>query len=586
MGKNMGKNMGLNQSMSRSGFVKTVGVGMAAAATGLGGVARADAATAQIARNPYTRKISDDTIEVYPINPARVPPADENALESHGTVFNRTDVGNVQMAVDYVPVGGTVILRSADKFGEIRPFDFGTDGSVKLTKSVKIIGETDGVPVNRSDGSGILFPNGTPLTQIVGGNTVFNSSIPASVVQNDGTEEYVTVLGPDVTVQGIHFSGATGSPIFVEYCNNANISGNMIDSITPKYNKYVPCWYSSRAGDPTTDLCPPYTSSYAYAGDFYYAFGIDMNPRLGRGNYIRDDVTGTVIVKNNHIDVDYLLHQTPYEEATLSRTVANGMEIVYVTNAVITIAENEVHNTNRTGIAVIEVKNRTQSASTYGNSEVYIQNNYVTTATKGCPTPTTTMPVGIVPGTLFSEKCPGTYFEVSHNHVEVYATLPSNLAASGMNLITEDGMYVHHNQISVGGKASNRGIMIIGSSGCTVADNNITGSGQAAILVTSFNNIYRYPTKNYTPWLGPLATPANYNTISGNIFSGFNAWPGVPTSGYAVYFAPVSAGQNAKFNLLYGGSGGRYFNDSYSLQIYPVPPSTGGNSIDTTLFYP
>ena len=105
------------------------------------------------------------------------------------------DPGKVQAAVNAVPLGGTVILKATDEYGNPKKFNFGepftwaSAGSalnntrrVSITKDVKIFGEKDN--------------KGNPLTQIIGGVWSFYSPLPAGTPPNP-----ISIPGPNITIE-------------------------------------------------------------------------------------------------------------------------------------------------------------------------------------------------------------------------------------------------------------------------------------------------------------------------------------------------------------------------------------------------
>lgn len=184
-GVNYGSQRAGSSVISRSGFIKGVGVaaaGLGAAAVGLGRVAKA-------ATPPVT--------PVYPTGAA-------------------DDVGNVQTAVD---MGGTVLLKSVNSAGVPMYFNFGDTGRVYLTKDVTILGEPGNIPL----------PGGMTATK--------------SAIVGGGSAELLDYAGPftcneyiGFTVQNIHFHES-------RYCSivahNSKVGGT-IEVTGCKGTGYVP----------------------------------------------------------------------------------------------------------------------------------------------------------------------------------------------------------------------------------------------------------------------------------------------------------------------------------------------------------
>ena len=181
----------LNQNMSRSGFVKTLGVSAAAlgmAATGLGGVARANYPDPNIVGNP-----GDAVITVYPMN-----------IYPH-------DVQNVQWAVDNVASPGTVILKSTLNDG-VTPtaFNFGTNGIIKLLRpSITLTGDGWDTVLNE------------PKTKINGGggpylfSNVFVNP-PITVGTTSTSAAIFAVNAPGVTIRELKmYSRTAASGIYI-----------------------------------------------------------------------------------------------------------------------------------------------------------------------------------------------------------------------------------------------------------------------------------------------------------------------------------------------------------------------------------
>jgi len=159
----------LNASMSRGGFVKTMGVGMAAlgaAATGLGGVARATGTS--------TTVMGINNPDRTHIHPADGMPCTE-------------DVYNVQNAVDNYD---TVFLSGEFHFGDVVSYDYGPEWGYWL------------YPGDFSSGVMITRP-GVTLTSAPGSRAKIYSG---GAVTDDYSWVYsVCVKAPGVTIRGLEF---------------------------------------------------------------------------------------------------------------------------------------------------------------------------------------------------------------------------------------------------------------------------------------------------------------------------------------------------------------------------------------------
>jgi hypothetical protein len=394
-----------------------------------------------------------------------------NSAEAQTTIVGQNnpavDIQAVQSAVNQ---GGSILL--------IGTFDFGLSGSVKITGDVKIHGETDN--------------QGNPLTHILGGRFSLHAPLPLN---------YIPFNGPDVTIEGINFSGATNTPIMLNYCRAAKVSGNIIDNVIP---------------EPTT---PPY----------YTAVGIFVGTRRGVGIYREGAVTGTIEVTNNIVDMEN------DEPAIKSST---GIELIYATNIMGRFAGNQLKNNSRNGVDVLDVKNTPDR-----NSMVLVEDNLVVTNTIGTPTPTTGCPHGIVVGAYFlplDSSTLSTQYVISHNYIEMLGAFPPLSIGAAINVLSNN-VIIKSNHVVVDGQLTNRGIVLAGGSGCLVGENRIEGEGQTAIMVT--------PYANPNPQTGTY--PANNNILKGNNYNNF-------TNLSVIFAAPIlslNVRYGADNNTLVGGHG-------------------------------
>jgi hypothetical protein len=114
----------MQRGMTRRRFLGTAAAGVGAAAMGAG-VVHADRGDSDHI------SFNDDKTEIY-VRPLPAQPPSTKAP---------IDVKNVQWAVDNITPGGTVYLMGHDIEEKLNAFNFGTDGSVEITKNVNIVGE-------------------------------------------------------------------------------------------------------------------------------------------------------------------------------------------------------------------------------------------------------------------------------------------------------------------------------------------------------------------------------------------------------------------------------------------------------------
>jgi len=273
--RNAGRIGSLNPSMSRGGFIKTMGVGMAAAATGL-----SVAAKAQTAQNV-----------VYPTG---IYPDDLNAVQ--------TAVNN----------GGTVLLKSTNVAGKPTAFNFGDvapgdANTVEISTDVVIIGEGPAssqialpdknktvlyyAPSTLKDGSTI-----NPGTVIYGGgyNLAYDSgyshdNLPGQGISiNPPAGAFSVMAKTHFEIKNLWFYGWKTFALMV-------FGGD---------GTQTPCRIS---GNKITDPLGGYW--WFDQGDWFEADGITFNEFPFWGNSISATFSGDIFVENN--EMNYFSDRVP-----------------------------------------------------------------------------------------------------------------------------------------------------------------------------------------------------------------------------------------------------------------------------------
>jgi hypothetical protein len=332
------------------------------------------------------------------------------------------DIATIQDAVDK---GGSVLLKGT--------FDFGKEGSINISKDVKIYGETDA--------------QGNPTTRIKGGFWTFHSTLPAQLPPQ--------APGPKVTIQSIHFEGAHRAPIFLPYCSGANIVKNKITNVQPYVSK-VPIFGKS---------------------GLYRQQGIVFNPlyTLPKENrkYQPGAITGDIVVGDNDIE---LSNDIP------EKTMSQGAIIIWSTGATIKMLRNRVVNCSR---------NSLESLDNYpgkdGSGMTLIKDNTIVTATKGIPVPSPSTPNGVVAGWFLdlsgaTDPARKTKTVVMNNHIETHGA-----TSFGITVIADGGI-ISANHIVMEGGPKAKGILQLASNSLIV-NNTIEGSGLCAALTMPFKSL-------------------------------------------------------------------------------------------------
>ena len=330
------------------------------------------------------------------------------------------DITTIQDAVDK---GGSVLLKGT--------FDFGKDGSVNISKDVKIYGEIDA--------------QGNPATRVQGGFWTFHSKLPAQLPPQ--------TPGPKVTIQGIHFDGAQRAPISLPYCSGANIVKNKITNVQP-YGSKVPIFGKS---------------------GLYRQQGIVFNPlyTLPSRKYQPGAITGDIVVTDNDIE---LSNDIP------EKTMSQGVIIIWSTGANAKILRNRVVNCSRNSLESID-----NYPGKDGSGMTLIKDNTIVTATKGIPVPSPSTPNGIVAGWFLdlsgaTDPARKTKTVVMNNHIEVRGA-----TSFGITVIADGGI-ISSNRIIMGGGPKAKGILQL-TSNSLISNNIIEGSGLCAALTMPFKSL-------------------------------------------------------------------------------------------------
>jgi hypothetical protein len=313
------------------------------------------------------------------------------------------DVQAVQKAVDQ---GGAVLLKGR--------FDFGDKGSVRITKDVNVLGETD--------------ERGTPRTTIRGGYYAFHSPLATQTLPPPG---------PKITIKNIHFDGALWAPIRLAYASGVMIAGNRITGVRPHPAPNRP-QIGLQHGILVGTLLP-----------------IDS-----RGQYQPGAVVGTVAIADNEID---LSTEAP------TKTMAQGIFVFGTTGINARIARNTITNCARNSIEVLD-----NYLSDDGGGFIVIQDNKIVTATEGVALPSPRTPNGIVVG-YFRDRSAAVDPKRFIRHVVLHNSVRTRGKTSvGVGVFT-DGALVRNNHVVTEGPESSA-IWVVGSNNY-IGRNRIEGSG-------------------------------------------------------------------------------------------------------------
>jgi hypothetical protein len=318
-----------------------------------------------------------------------------------------------------VAEGGSIVLKGT--------FDFGEKGSVTITKDVDIVGEADN--------------KGSTMTKIKGGFWTFHSPLPSQLPPE--------VPGPKITIQNIHFDGASWCPIYLAYCSGATIADNKMTNLRP---------------------VPLPVPIFGKTGVFFQQ-AIVCGSILDKGaKYQPGAFTGRLIITDNEIDL--------YNENPVN-TMAQGVWIIWTTGINAQVQRNTIVNAARNSIETID-----NYLGKDGSGMIIMKDNKLVTPTKGLPLPTPRTPNGIVAG-WFVDMSGGLdpqrniKYIVTNNAIRTRGKTSMGIAA------LTDGVVVVNNTIVSEGEDSVP--LLIASSDGYFAYNKIEGiSSKPGVLVTPF----------------------------------------------------------------------------------------------------
>ena len=324
---------------------------------------------------------------------------------------------NVQTAVDK---GGTVELRGN--------FDFGSEGRIKITKTVRIQGIADRL--------------GEPETTISGGFWTFHSPLPY-----EGAPP--ADAGPLITVRNLRFKGARCTPLHFPYAGGVDVSGCTVTDVRPE-----PVGIEWTKGD-TLD----------------FQAGIIVGNRIVHTKeMLQRAATGTIRIADNRF---YMENEAPYA------TAGYGVLVDWTYGAEIVVRDNIIGRVSRNGIEVLD-----NALNDKGAGSITIQGNRISTEDEGIDYPHKYGPNGIVAGWYF-DTTGGADFSrnnrlaVTGNRVEARGE-----ASTGLLLHAND-VVVTCNDLVLGGGREARGIVQTGSRGF-FANNRVRGQGSYALYCHPF----------------------------------------------------------------------------------------------------
>ena len=229
-------------------------------------------------------------------------------------------------------------------------------------------------------------------------------------------------------------------------------------------------------------------------------------PTDRQGQYQPGAVVGTVAITDNDIDLN---------TGAPTKTMAQGIFVMWTTGISARIARNKVTNSSRNAIEFLD-----NYPSSGGDGFIVIQDNNIETGTEGLARPTPQTPNGIVAGYL-REKSAGADPKRVIRHLILHNSVVARGKTSfGIAILTE-GALVRNNHVVTEGPDA-RAIIVTGSN-TYIGRNKIEGSGAFGLL---------------------LGGGASGNEVDGNDFDQFKA---------AVVDVMVAKGAND--NLLLGTSG-------------------------------
>lgn len=313
------------------------------------------------------------------------------------------DVQAVQKAFDQ---GGTVLLKGR--------FDFGDKGSVRITKDVNVLGETD--------------ERGSPRTTVWGGHYTFHSPL---------TPQAPPPAGPKITIKNIHFDGALWAPLRLAYASSVTITGNTITGVRPY---------------PAPDRPEVGLQHGILVGTSF--------PTDRKGQYQPGAVVGTVTIADNDID---LSTEAP------TKTMAQGIIVMLATGINARIARNTITNCARNCIELLD--------NYLGHDKgglIVIQDNKIVTATEGIAIPGPATPNGIVVVYL-RDRSAGVDPKRFIRHLILHNSIRARGKTSSGIIVNTDGALVRNNHVVTEGPEA-RAISVAGSN-TYIGRNRIEGSG-------------------------------------------------------------------------------------------------------------
>lgn len=334
-----------------------------------------------------------------------------------GTGDPAQDVPNVQGAVDK---GGTVHLRGS--------FDFGPEGRIRITRNVRILGQTDG--------------SGAPLTTINGGHWTLYSPLPHDSAPPSET-------GPIIAVRALRFDGARGTPLHFPYAGGLEIVGCEVENVVPQEMDIE--W---NGGDKLSVQA-----------------GIAVGNRLVHPKArLRGAVTGTVLIAENRF---YMINDHP------DRVAGYGVLADWTTGAEMTIRDNIVTRASRNGIEVLD-----NALDAKGKGSIAIRGNRIATDDEGIEYPHKFGPNGIVAGWYF-DTTGGVDFS-QNNRISITGNRIEGRGenSTGLLLYANDVVATCNDVIMAGGSGA-RGIVQTGSRGF-FANNRVRGKANYAVYCYPF----------------------------------------------------------------------------------------------------
>jgi len=329
--------------------------------------------------------------------------AESQPVAVEGKNDSAVDVQAVQKAFDQ---GGTVLLKGR--------FDFGDKGSVRITKDVNVLGETD--------------ERGAPRTTVRGGHYTFHSPL---------TLQAPPPPGPKITIKNIHFDGALWAAVRLAHASGVVIAGNRITGVHPH---------------PAPDRPEVGLQDGILLGTSF--------PTDRKGQYQPGAVVGTVTIADNEID---LSTEAP------TKTMAQGIIVMLATGINARIARNTITNCARNCIELLD-----NYLGTDKGGLIVIQDNKIVTATEGIAIPGPATPNGILV-TYLRDRSAAVDPKRFIRHVILHNSVRARGKTSSGIIVNTDGALVRNNHVVTEGQAA-RAISVAGSS-TYIGRNRIEGSG-------------------------------------------------------------------------------------------------------------